>query len=604
MKPHEEEKLDSTSAAERGHAAEETLPARGACPLCAQFPESAEAASENAELARLRDEVHQLERRVDALEHRFEHNFEQHNNGRHTQPAAQSVAGGGVSDFALPNAVSVAGRAILGLAGAYLLRALAESGAAPRLLVVAAAVLYAFAWLVFSARTRSQDALTRATYVVTSALILAPLLWEATVRFNVLPPAATSAILIAFVVLGYALATSPIPGTIISVVTFAAVVTSIGLMVRTGDLVPFTAALLALACLVEVRTLGQGMRIPAATAADLAIWLLLFVMTRPGGVPENYKPVAAVASLTLCGLLFLIYQAAVVWRTVVLRHPITAFEASQSMAVFGLAAGGALAVTQGSAAPLIGALCAVACAACYFAAFIRFAGPPRRNHKFFASWGAALGLVASFLILPESLLSPIWSAAAVIATLAGARTARRTLVTHGALYLFAAGLISGFPATILNAFTGAALLAATPALWTMAIAAICCYAACYSTKSGGTPAKTSLVSALFAAVSLGALLILVVLPLVERKPTPSLLAAARTLVTCGLALALRFSGSRTSHRELIWISYAAIALGTVKLLLEDFRQSHPAALAFSLVCYGAMLILLPRLGGRASRSGP
>jgi hypothetical protein len=52
------------------------------------------------------------------------------------------------------------------------------------------------------------------------------------------------------------------------------------------------------------------MRIPAATAADLAIWLLLFVMTRPGGVPENYKPVAAVASLTLCGLLFLIYQAA------------------------------------------------------------------------------------------------------------------------------------------------------------------------------------------------------------------------------------------------------------------------------------------------------
>jgi uncharacterized membrane protein len=72
------------------------------------------------------------------------------------------------------------------------------------------------------------------------------------------------------------------------------------------------------------------------------------------------------------------------------------------------------------------------------------------------------------------------------------------------------------------------------------------------------------------------------------------------LVTCALALAFSFAGSRTGRRELVWIGYTAIALGAVKLLLEDFRQSHPAALAISLVCYGAMLIVVPRLAGKST----
>jgi hypothetical protein len=289
-----------------------------------------------------------------------------------------------------------------------------------------------------------------------------------------------------------------------------------------------------------------------------------------------------------------------VWRTVVLRRAISAFEIGQSAVAVTLAMVGALEITQGRAAAFVGSLSAIACAACYFTAFIRFADSPRRNHHFFASWGAVFGLAACFLILPESLLTPIWSAAAVVATLAGARALRQTLVSHGAVYLLAAGLIAGFPGTILNAYTGAALGPATPALWNMAIAAICCYAACCYAKSETMPAKASVVSGLFAAVSVGALLILVALPLIERTPTASLLATARTLVTCVLALALGFSGSRTGRRELVWISYAAIALGTVKLLFEDFRQSHPAALAVSLVCYGAMLILMPRLSGKTS----
>ena len=203
--------------------------------------------------------------------------------------------------------------------------------------------------------------------------------------------------------------------------------------------------------------------------------------------------------------------------------------------------------------------------------------------------------MACALILPASLLTPIWSAAAVLATLAGARAAQPTLGIHGAVYLLAAALIAGFPAIALNTFTGSLLDPVTPALWIMVVASVCCYAAW-----GPKPALVSLVSALFAGVSLGALLILGVLPLLFGQPSVSVLATARTLVTCALALAFSFAGSRSGRRELVWVGYTAIALGTVKLLLEDFRQSHPAALAMSLVCYGAMLIVVPKLAGKSA----
>lgn len=546
---------------------------------------------EDEELEHLRDEIHQLERRVEALEH---------SGAVHTEPitlvAAGAMAGG--PELGLPNAVPIAGKAVLGLAGAYLLRALAESGFVPALLVVAAAILYAATWLFFSAKTHENDAIAGSTYGITAALILAPLLWEATVRFNVLPPPATAGILIAFMMLVSALSWSGNPGVVTSVTTLSTVVLAVALMLRTGDLVSFIAALLVIAAIVEAGACrGHGgankMRVPVALAADFAIWLLLYLLSRPGGLPQAYKPLGSATSLVLCALFFLIYAISIPWRAVVLRRTISIFEIAQCAAAFALAADGALQITQGEAAPSIGALSAIACAACYFTAFIRFADSPRRDHYVFAAWGAALGLVACALILPASLLTPLWSAAAVVATLAGARASQPTLGLHGAVYLLSAGLAASLPAAAVNAFAGSPLDPATPALWIMAVASACCYAAW-----GNKPARASLVAALLAGVSLGALLILVALPALFGQPTVSELATARTLVTCALALAFSFAGSRTGRRELVWIGYSAIALGSVKLLLEDFRQSHPAALAISLVCYGAMLIVVPRLAGK------
>jgi hypothetical protein len=520
---------------------------------------------EALDLAHLREEIHQLERRVEALEHPDRSAL---------FPAAEPAVPQAVPDTGFGTAVPAIGRAVLGLAGAYLLRAAAESGITPRLLTVLAGVLYAGVWLFLAIRARHTSAVAGVIYSVTSATILAPLLWEATVRFDVMPTLATAAVLIAFGALSFA---AP-------VIAPAATVTAIALMIRTGDLVPFVAALLVAAALVEAdvsRGHRNFMRVPAALAADFGIWVLIYIMGSPGGVPSTYKPVPEATSVALCAGLFLVFAVGIAWRSVLLRHTASWFEVGQATLAFLLAAWGTLQLTGGRFAAPLGILCAICCAKCYFAAFAR-SGDSVRNHRVFASWGLALGLTACILTLPESLLTPLWSAAAVIATLAGVRAAQPTLALHGTLLLLAAATTSGIPQMLFNAFAGSVLEPAAPALAILALAALCC---CFA----------SLVAAVLAGLSLGALAILI------AGPSAAMLATARTLAISALALVFAWIGSRTGRRELVWIGYACIALGTLKLVLEDFRSSSAAALAVSLVCYGGLLILVPRLSATAAK---
>jgi len=88
----------------------------------------------------------------------------------------------------MPNLLPVIGRALLGLAGAYLLRALTESAAVPGKLGIAIGIAYALGWLGLAARRPLEERWSAAIDSLTSVLILSPLLWEATARFHLLAP--------------------------------------------------------------------------------------------------------------------------------------------------------------------------------------------------------------------------------------------------------------------------------------------------------------------------------------------------------------------------------------------------------------------------------
>src|ERR1039458_5651354 len=144
-----------------------------------------------SDVEQLSEHIHDLERRVSALE------------GKAAKAAAapatipaSSPAPATSESFALqrprasetwrgfpgPNvssgALPVFGKAVLAIAGAYLLRAVAEWGILPKLLVLVVAIVYAGMWLVWAVRTPAANRFVGGTYAITSALILSPLLWE------------------------------------------------------------------------------------------------------------------------------------------------------------------------------------------------------------------------------------------------------------------------------------------------------------------------------------------------------------------------------------------------------------------------------------------
>ncbi len=516
-----------------------------------------------------------------------------------------------VSSGALP----VIGKAVLAIAGAYLLRAVAESGVVPKLPLLMVAIVYAGMWLVWAERTHATNQFASVTYAITSALILSPLLWESTVRFQILWPSFTAAVLVAFVVLALALAWRQDLQAIPWVATLAAVATGLALIVATRELVPFTAGLLAIALATEAAVcLGRRvtMRVVPAIAADLAVWLLVYLMTSPEGVPPDYPAVNASTITVLCLALLAIYGGSIGVRCFGLRHEITIFEIAQGVVAFVLAAFGTLRASP-QAAPALGGFFLLMALACYWGTLSRFLGDAHhRNRRVCATYAVALLLAGCLLLFPVDFQAPFLCVAAVTSAFLYVRTGKLTLGMHVSLYLAAAAILSGLLNFVGNAMAGSVPSTLGAVGWVGTGSAGFCYAIGlraltdrqvgdrHSDDQGAERLRPRLlwvVPLLLVAGVLAALAVMLIAKLgaADGLLKASHLSVARTMVICLIALLLGFSGARWKRAELVWVAYVAIALGTLKLLFEDLRFGNAASLVASLLFYGLILIVIPRL---------
>jgi hypothetical protein len=551
-------------------------------------------------LARLTVRVEKLEHQVSALEHPSARPA-----SLPAEVAVPAVPRPAAEAFPFAQASGVfpvLGKAMLGIAGAYLLRAVAESGSLPKLAVVVLALAYAGMWLVWAARVPVEARFASTAYAATAALILAPMLWELTLRFEVLPTSATAGVLGAFVVAASALAWKRGLASVVWVANVAAVLTTLALLIATHDLVPFISALLFMALVSEAaagRNHWLWLRPLVAGAADLAIWILLYIYSGPESARSEYKNIATPVLLALGCMLFLIYGASTALRTTRLRQKVSVFEIGQTLLAFLLAAFCVLRFGADAGAPVLGAFCLLFATACYgaaFAYFDRFA--EHRNYHVYATWSAALFLTGSFLCFPPLLLALCLSMAAIVATLLGVRASRLTLEIHGLAYLAAAAYASG-----LLDYAGSALVGTFPAVpgwivWIVAASAVPCYALGGRFRvEGWNQRLLQLLSAILAVAAVTMFLVsaLVWLAALGMTPGASEVAVIRTLITCVVALALAFSGSRWQRTELVWIAYGTLAWVTAKLLFEDLQHGHPGSTAVSIFLYAVTLILVPRM---------
>src|SRR4051794_36056226 len=361
------------------------------------------------ELRRLAERVQVLEERLDLA------------GAGHAHPAPlDPIPATAVST---PDLLPALGCSLLALAGAYLLRALVESEAFPTAAGVTIGIVYAVFWLVSAARANHR--LETALHALTSVLVLAPLLWEATLRFHVVTPWTAALTLLAFTVFGLAISWRKDLLIVATISTLAGLLTAAALLIATHDVVPFPFVFLATAAAVEVSACldhWPSERWLAAAAADLAVLLATWLVTNPRGLPEGYAPIPyawlTAAQITLLAL----YLASTILRTLFRHFTFTAFETAQCAAAFAIVMSGGL--------PLAPAMLVFG-VACYIVSFVLLERGRGRNFYTYSTFGIVLVVAGSRILLSAPAAVVVWSILAV----ACIWLRRVTLQVHGAVYL-------------------------------------------------------------------------------------------------------------------------------------------------------------------------
>jgi hypothetical protein len=535
-----------------------------------------------------------LERRVAALESRSELS--------RSAPTATFLGSKAKNEKQVEttSAVAVLGKAILAIAGAYLLRAIAESGVVPRRLLLVLAIGYAGAWLVWAARAARKSYFASAIFGITAAFILVPLLWEGTVRFQDLTPGFASAVLVGYVVLSQGLAWRKRLEVIPWIAVITAVGTALALLIATHELGSLTIALLVIALITEAAAWSGrwlSLRALSALGADFAVAVLGMVMTAPEGVPASYRPMSTGEITVLGAALLVIYAGSLGLRGFGMVRKWTFGEVAQAAVAFGLGTWVILRTTRGGAATALGGIFLVLAVACYWGVLKRFTSSGmQRNRRVSANYAAGLMVAGIFLVFGGNPRAVLLSLAAVAAVMLFTRTGELSLGVHGAFYLLAACIVCG-----LFGYAGRALAGTVPtwpewSFWVVAAAGSVSYI--IGSREKGKGEKTRVLWVVPAAVvgfAVAALVVAGIASLGVVDLSASRVSMVRTVVTSVMALGWGYAGSRWNRVELGWLAYGAIGLGALKLVLEDLRFGNAGTLMVSLLFYGLILILLPKV---------
>jgi hypothetical protein len=529
-----------------------------------------------------------------------------------TAPASDAASAMLRQDAAsVAGTVSLAGRTLLVLAGAFFLRALTDTGRVPTWLGVGMGFVYAGIWVAAADRAAGRRLLASAGFHGAAAVAIGfPLLFEATARFKLLPTWLAAVLLTAFTAVALAVAARRKFQMLAWLVVLAAIPAAYALMVAQGRI---AAPLLFLVLLGGATVwLGyvldwHGPRWPVAAAADLAVLFLAFDAVRPGAVDG---PVTAVL---VQFALMAAYLGSTAVRTLGLRRSVVPFEMVQAAAVLLAALGGAAFVTAraGMGAGALGALSLAFGAASYAIAF-SFVERERTpaNFYFYTTAGLAFVLAGGGFLLPATPRGVFWAALAMGAACGARRAGRLTLAWHAATYASAAALATG-----LLSHAAEATFASPQSAWSsiaLAEVAVVVAVGLAAWALGFAPVGRTLdrvprvVVLVVLATAVAGLFIGWIVPAVAGGPgagtDPGIVATVRTIVLAVGALALAAMGRLPSWSDARWLAWPVLALAGVKMVVEDLPRSRPATLFLAFALYGAALILVPRLRRRAPRA--
>lgn len=517
----------------------------------------------------------------------------------------------------LGGVLSVCGRGFLVLGGAFLLRALVEEGAIAALPGVGFGLLYAVVWLAAGERAARRGLrLSAAAHGVTAMVIALPLVVEAAVRFAVVGPAAAVGLLAAITGGAGSIAWRHRQRSLHWAVVVGSLAAALALFIGAGAHLAATSFVLVLAVAAAVagRRLGwTGPRWLVAAVADLLTMVSIQAVTDPGGGAELYADLMPGAVVGLAIGLAVAYLAPLAVSILLGDPRVDGFDLVQIPVALLIGVGGTALVVRATAfgGSIVGGLCVLLGALCYGSAFAVVDRRLGRDRTFFFVTGLGLALVLGGVLLPMSGSSAalVWGLIGLVLAALGGVHDRITLRAHAAVLLVAAALASSLPRAVRHAFGAGRgptlepwLAGGAGGVLALLVAGYAVLAVADRRRDSPWTARLPRLAILLAAVAgLGAALVTVlVVAWPEPGPGATVLAAVRSVILAGTAVALAAASRHTAARELGWLVYPLLAVTAARLLFADLRSGTAASLMVAFVACGAALLLAPRLLRRSA----
>jgi len=542
--------------------------------------------------------IRRMEARLEALE-QWRQRVEARPEEPAVEPAPESVREESEIGFDL----SLIGRTLIVLGGAYLLRAVTEAGFVPTTVGVALGLLYAVAWSILSLR----PAVTRgsaAYHGIATAITSLPLIFEATRKFHVFDAWSAALALLAVSAVMFVLAWRRRLGGVAWTFTLMALVVSPLLMAETKTIVPFALYLTALGAV----TLWLGyvlewhlLRWVVAAEVDVVL-LVLSVMVATDRLPN----VSPATSIGVGCIAFAAYLTSFAVRTLLRRREVIIFEIAQTLALLVAALGGAMwvAASRGALEVPLAVLMLVLGAASYAVSFAfiphRFATPA--NFVCYSSLALMLIVAGGAFITSGLVNSILWVVLALASGALAVHYRKSSLALHSAVFLFSgfagAGVISlGFRSLLLKVEHGWA----APAEGAVLLLLACVVAAGIRPieRKGSFELWTAAKVMILAELGwISATLIVSAIGFAfmnDVAPDLAVVSVVRTAVVAALTILTAWASRFTTLSPGRLLCNALMASLVLKLMWEDFRVGRPATLFVSLAIVGVALILTPAL---------
>lgn len=511
-----------------------------------------------------------------------------------------------VAGFDAAGTAALAGRSFVLLAGAYLLRALSESGTLDRATGAALGLAYALALAGIADRVATRHRVSASFWGACAVLISVPLLWEITTRFVLLAPPMSALTLTASAAVVLFVAWRRDLRALAWIATVGGCALATGLLVATRTPLPFAAFLIALG--IATLWLGYdrewiGLRWVAALCADFSIVALIVraLATPPLDPPAS---VMLVLVLSLIG-----YLGSIAMRTLVRRRTVLPFEAVQTAMLLAIGLVGSVWIARqtGAGALMLGPTLLMLAVASYAVALLQREWVGRAANYFFYTTLALVFAISSgdylFAAAPPGLL---WAFLAVGMSGLARSHGRLTLHAHAIVYLLVGAAKTGLAMMLLTALfgsTSAAWPIAALSGWLVAAAVPVCWWMSMAPAAlvvSARVVRTMLMVLLVVTIAgVGVMAVRDALrPLVDASLHSALIATTRTAIFAAGAIVVAWLGLRRPTRDFGWLVYPLLGWGLLKLLFEDFRVSPPSLLFVAFALYGVALIVAPRVAKR------